>query len=144
MSKEINLDIRITSFKDKSIRFDIMKIMYDNGWSFTDNGKFTYLPIGDDDYCWESNNLSDDEIFTFLKEKSKLDEVLGVSITWRDTNIGGQILFFTDFQISFSINNNIKYTELGFIDVNWYLEKILPILNNNNIFYENLLYQELI
>ncbi|WP_301005485.1 hypothetical protein [Neisseria polysaccharea] len=78
------------------------------GWSFLDDRNFVYLPLDDEDYDWNSASMSEKEILDFLRIKSNLDEAIGFSITWADTNIGGQVLFFPNFEFSFSITINIK------------------------------------
>lgn len=140
MSRDINLDIGLIDLQNGINRFDIINILYTNGWSFSDNGRFLYLPLEDnDEWGWESKEISaleQNNLFKILKEKSLSNEVLGVSMTWKNTNIGGQFLIFPDFQLSFCINNNIQFTQYGFVDINWYLEKILPIFNLNSIKYD--------
>ena len=77
-----------------------------------------------------------------LKRCIFLDEVIGFSITWADTNIGGQVLFFPNFEFSFSITINIKNFDKDIVDDNWYLIKLLPIFDKNGILYNSIRYQE--
>ncbi|CBN87049.1 hypothetical protein NLA_8150 [Neisseria lactamica 020-06] len=86
--------------------------------------------------------MSEKEILDFLRIKSNLDEVIGFPITWADTNIGGQVLFFPNFEFSFSITINIKNFDKNIVDVNWYLIKLLPIFDKNGILYNSIRYQE--
>lgn len=58
-----------------------------------DHGHATFLPIGDDDnYGWQHVSISKEELLKILSTKEKQRELLGVGMTWKDTNIGGTFL----------------------------------------------------
>lgn len=141
MSKDISLDIDL-SVNNTISRYEIITLFFNSNWSFLDDGKFTYLPLGDEDWDWVSSSMPEEEILHLLKEKSKTDEIIGFSLTWENTNIGGQILFFPNFKLSFCINNNIKMITNDIVDVNWYLTRLLTIFNEKNILYSSIAYQE--
>ncbi|MDO4230468.1 MAG: hypothetical protein Q4C98_11690 [Capnocytophaga sp.] len=66
-----------------------------NGWSLLGCGGKSYLPIGDiDDFDWQySKSITDDEIMDICTIKFKNKEIIGLGLTWLDTNIGGNFLF---------------------------------------------------
>lgn len=86
--------------------------------------------------------MSEQEIFDFLKIKSNSDEVIGFVMTWSDTNIGGNVLFFPNFEFLFSININIKEIYNKIVDINWYLIKLLPVFDKNGVLYNSIVYNE--
>ena len=86
--------------------------------------------------------MSEQEIFDFLKIKSNSDEVIGFVMTWSDTNIGGNVLFFPNFEFLFSININIKEIDNKIVDINWYLIKLLPVFDKNGVLYNSIVYNE--
>ena len=86
--------------------------------------------------------MSEQEIFDFLKIKSNSDEVIGFVMTWSDTNIGGDVLFFPNFEFLFSININIKEIYNKIVDINWYLIKLLPVFDKNGVLYNSIVYNE--
>ena len=141
MSKDISLNIDL-SVNNKMSRYEIIICFFYSNWSFFDHGKFTYLPVGDEDWDWVTSSMPDEEILHLLQEKSQTNEIIGFSLTWEDTNIGGQILFFPNFKLSFCINNNIQIIKNNIVDVNWYLTKLLTVLDEKNIQYTSITYQE--
>ena len=86
--------------------------------------------------------MSEQEIFDFLKIKSNSDEVIGFVMTWSDTNIGGNVLFFPNFEFLFSININIKEIYNKIVDINWYLIKLLSVFDKNGVLYNSIVYNE--
>lgn len=125
----------------------IINIFLDNGWTFNDNGFMSYLPIGDnDDFNWQSKNIDKDYLLKILAEKEQKKELIGVVITWKDTEIGGQLLIWDkgDISISLTLNRKLIDTEKSdrITDVNWYLKRILPIFPMNNLEIESFSYEE--
>ena len=142
MSRDIGLSIDLSMNNKKISRYEILKYLWEDGWRFLDNGQFTYLLLGNDDWDWNSASMSEQEIFDFLKIKSNSDEVIGFVMTWSDTNIGGDVLFFPNFEFLFSININIKEIYNKIVDINWYLIKLLPVFDKNGVLYNSIVYNE--
>ena len=142
MSRDIGLSIDLSMNNKKISRYEILKYLWEDGWRFLDNGQFTYLLVGNDDWDWNSASMSEQEIFDFLKIKSNSDEVIGFVMTWSDTNIGGNVLFFPNFEFLFSININIKEIYNKIVDINWYLIKLLPVFDKNGVLYNSIIYNE--
>ena len=63
-------------------------------------------------------------------------------MTWSDTNIGGNVLFFPNFEFLFSININIKEIYNKIVDINWYLIKLLSVFDKNGVLYNSIVYNE--
>lgn len=114
----------------------LINILISNGWSLLDCGRKSYLPIGDiDDFDWQySNSISDEEVIKICAIKFKNKEIIGLGLTWLDTNIGGDFLFYPEGGLSFLLNvERIENSSTALTDFNWYLEKIVPVLLKNDI-----------
>jgi hypothetical protein len=113
------------------------------GWSFNYDGAVFYLPIGDNDaFDWQRDEISDDALFDSLKEKEKNGELIGVTLIWKNTGIGGEFLFRLDGSMSIILSINRKKVEQGFTDINWYLSRIIPALTAGNINIESFEFSE--
>ena len=80
-----------------------------DGWSVKDHGHISYLPLGDQDaFNWQHIAIAAwPKIVEILKQKEKSRELIGLVMTWKDANIGGEFLFFPDGQllaVSWSVN----------------------------------------
>lgn len=95
-------------------------------WSLeNEEGKMTYLPIGDDDcYGWSSCAISRDIFASIIYKKFLADEIIGFEFTQKPNYVGGEILIFQDRKISLNLSINRKITKQGFTDINWYLNEI--------------------
>ncbi len=139
MSVSASIDVKFVTSEDKgSSIVDIVKGLIKNGWTLNDNGKVSYLPVGDDgDYNWVSENINIDELINILDEKERQNESIGVSLTWGDTNIGGTLLLWDKKSLSFNLSINRKIinqdSSMGITDVNWYLEKLISGLINERL-----------
>ncbi|MBE7682941.1 hypothetical protein [Paenibacillus sp. P13VS] len=110
----------------------ILQKLEEFGWSYSDHGKVTFLPIGDvDDFDWQHECIPLEELFKILAEKDKQKELIGVVMTWRDTNIGGTFLVRENGTIIMSpdikrrILNVESYNKIT--DINWYMTKLVPV-----------------
>jgi hypothetical protein len=128
---------------------DLIKMLLVGGWTFNDCGGTSYLPIGDiDDFDWIMQaQISQNELMLLLEEKEKRKELIGVVLTWQNTNIGGSFLFYHSSEISVSLNvdrktlygiNNFKMT-----DSNWYLSRLIPIFYKNNMSIKSFAFDEI-
>jgi len=126
---------------------DIIQRMLKFGWTLNDGGVVSYLPLGDqDDYDWQRVRITIDELLPMLREKEQKNEVIGVGMTWKDTDIGGEFLFrgSGEISISLSINRKTLRDTMGGVvmDLSWYLTKLLPILSQGDLIVESFSYQE--
>lgn len=118
------------------------------GWTFNDNGQVSYLPIGDkDDFNWQREDIVPEDLMMILKEKEKCGEPIGVAMTWKNTDIGGEFLLMNNGEILISLSINRKLLNTGIVnvkntDVNWYLTRLLPVFNQEDLKVESFSYQE--
>ncbi|WP_017692552.1 hypothetical protein [Paenibacillus sp. PAMC 26794] len=106
------------------------------GWSYNDHGHATFLPIGDDDdYSWQHVSIPKEELFKILSTKEKQRELIGVGMTWKDTNIGDTFLMSPD--INRKVVEVESYSNIN--DINWYMTKLIPVFGP---LFESISYQE--
>lgn len=129
----------------KSIsRMILLQQLIDFGWSYQDNGKVTYLPIGDeDDFDWQSECITIERLLEILSEKDTRGELIGVALTWENSNIGGNFLLRKNGAITVSLNINRRVINTvssnTFTYINWYMSKLVPVINQ---FLETISYEE--
>jgi hypothetical protein len=132
MSHAAGINITISS-SAKSI-LELIEVLLNNGWSVKDHGHISYLPLGDEDtFNWQHVALATwPKIIETLKQKEKNRELIGLAMTWKETNIGGEFLFFPDRQrlaVSWSVNRKALKHCANFTDHSWYLTRMLtPLL----------------
>lgn len=107
----------------------------------------SYLPLGDDDdFDWQRDNITVDSLLKVLREKEQKGELVGIVMTWKDTNIGGEFLLRNDGRIFVNLSMNLKLIESGMkiqiTDLNWYLIKLLPAFSQDDLQVESFLYEE--
>ncbi len=148
MSTDASIDITLTRTDKKNISaMTIIKKLLTHSWTLNDYGKVSYLPIGDNEnYSWEQNDIDVKSILKILEEKERLGEVIGINMTWKETNIGGSFLLWNDgtLSINLNINRQIISNDYGYqiTDVNWYLTRLLPALNQDGMVIEYFEYSE--
>ncbi len=131
MSISASIDVKLASQKSNVESVIIIKKLIDFGWSYCNSGKIMYLPLGDnDDYDWRIiDEIDEVDLFNVLDQKRNMGETIGIMMTWKNTGVGGDFLFWTDGSISINLTINRKTIESNGIeitDINWYLQKILP------------------
>jgi hypothetical protein len=137
MSVDASIRISLVGSKTKSIpALDIIDVLEHAGWSLAHDGYTSYLPLGDiDDFDWQSEQNMDQQKFrNIISSKELANELIAVILTWQTSDIGFVFLYHQNKSISISItierqkitlNDNYAIT-----DFQWYLEKILPPLND--------------
>ncbi len=141
-SRSININL-----KEELSSVEILKKLLEYGWTFKDCGKTTYLPIGDsEDFGWISENINKESLFKIIIEKENKKEVVGVVLTWENTEVGGSLLFWDMKSFSLNIRTNPKFVDnlegVDITDVSWYLENLLLPLNKNGNLVESFTYEE--
>jgi len=148
MSIAASIDVKLVKYSSRCVvQKEIVQILLDYGWSLNDNGKMTYLPVGDNGaFSWVSEDISTNFFMETLQKKEKLGENIGVNLTWKNTNVGGSFLFFDDNVLSVTLTINrkifIRKNNLEVTDVNWYLERLLPPLNAEDLRIGHFAYEE--
>ncbi len=125
------------SIEIEFVGIDIIKTiqsLLNNGWTFDDNGHKSYLPIGDnDEWDWSWDLLTNEQLLNILKKKLELGEVIGVGITWSDTERGGELIFENDKSLILNLSNNRLVGESSITDFDWYLRKIINVFDQDKI-----------
>ena len=127
MSTLVTLDFQTNNPKNLS-RPSIVKSLLTAGWSFDYEGAAFLLPLGGDEYDWTRQEIDEKELFFHLERKVKSGEVIGLTLTWKQTMIGGEFLLKTDDSISMNLSINLRMTSSKIVDINWYLERLVPVL----------------
>ena len=122
MSQTHWIELKLVNFVEA---LEIVSILINHGWSLTDKGMTTFLPVEDqNNFQWETREMSLSELKELFEKKIKLGETIGLEINWKDSQIGGELLIKENNQILFSISKNrrtISYSpEFSFVDLNWY------------------------
>ena len=135
MSHSVHIDIGIIG---KLFPLEVISALLENGWTYNDHGHISFLPIGDNgNFNWQWEELEKwAEVLEKLHQKQELQETVGLAITWLDTLIGGNLLFFRDCDyFSFSICINIQTLKncSRFTDFSWYLAKIITPLEEKRL-----------
>lgn len=136
MSISASIDIQLSN--ERITPIDIVSILINNGWTINDNGEKVFLPLNDDGmYDWHSErDITDNEVINILKLKDKAKESLGISLTWLDTNIGGEFVINHDLLITITLSNNRQVNGYSVTDFDWYLSKLVPLFQKENIYIE--------
>ena len=127
MSVTASLDIELE--KNVSPR-TLICLFSEIGWDYIDKrGEVFYLPLGDQDYDWQSEKISRAVFNNVVEKKTKNCETIGVSLFWKDSEIGVTLLIFQEksFTVMISINRKtLSENSSSFsTDVNWYLQEIV-------------------
>jgi hypothetical protein len=133
MAKSGTIKFTINDNKNSICSLDLIKGLLSNGWNLNYNGMVSYLPLGDEDFNWCSDKLDEkDKIFHIIQDKIQNQELIGIILTWKNTGIGVDTLFYPSLSIlSFGMYINRKcINHVDVTDFTWYLEKMIPTLLN--------------
>ncbi|WP_091018219.1 hypothetical protein [Paenibacillus amylolyticus] len=141
MSVSISIEI---SLSKQISRMTILRKLVDFGWSYNDQGKVTYLPIGDDnEFNWQRKSIPLEELLKILVIKDNQRELIGVAMTWKETDVGGTFLIEENGTILMSPDINRKVLDVEsynkITDVNWYVTKLIPVFGQ---LFESISYNE--
>lgn len=151
MSVSASIDIQfVQKENDRMSSIAVLQKLIQFGWTFNDYGLVSYLPIGDnDDYDWQREDISIDSIMNIISVKEQNRENIGVVLTWKDTDIGGQFLLWNDGNLSINLTINLKRLEgidesknIKITDVNWYFTRLIPAFKGKELSVESCRYQE--
>jgi hypothetical protein len=140
MSHAAGINITLSS-STKSI-LELIEVLLNNGWSVKDHDRISYIPLGDEDaFNWQHMAIAAwPKIVEVLKQKEENRELIGLVMTWKDANRGGEFLFFPDGQllaVSWSVNRKVLTHCADFTDHSWYLTRILAPLLKEGIVIES-------
>lgn len=149
MSMQASIEIEFSNLPQDCENTDLIKILLGGGWTLNDNGGISYLPEGDnDDFDWIlRSKISQNELMKILEEKERKKELIGVVLTWQNTNTGGSFLFYPSHEVSVSLIVNRKIlhgiNNFKMTDSNWYLSRLIPIFYENNIPIKSFIFDEM-
>lgn len=148
MSVDASIDIKLARKDNKKIlAVDLIESLIKGKWRVYNNKKIGYIPLGDkDDFDWQYDELEIDEFKKIVIEKEKAKETIAVTMFWKNTDIGVHLMIFSQFEISFSLCYNkkiLKTIKSGRVtDVNWYIERIIRVLEEQGYLIEILQYSQ--
>ena len=131
MAKSGDLKLIINHNNNSINAFDLLEKFMSSGWTLNYYGKISYLPLGDTDFDWHYASMDEKyKIIDILKNKINNQELVGIVITWNDTNIGINALFYPFLdKLIFNIDINRKtISSLDITDFTWYIEKLIPVI----------------
>ena len=139
MAIRTSIEINFSTFYQDNVISQLIQMLLDRGWSFDNPDKTTYLPLGHNNISnWAtSTNISYNELMEIFAEKDYKKEPVGIVLTWRNTNIGGNFIFQSNEKLSIHLTLNRKIMSelinVEITDSNWYFTRLLPIFYENNI-----------
>ncbi len=138
MSKLAYIEIEFYQYN----QLDFLELMVEYGWNFDYCGFKNYFPLGNDhDGVLKNKKISNSKLMDIIQTKVTLNEVVGVSMIWRHTNIGADFFLKND-SVSVTLST-LCINSSGLMDVNWYLDKIIyPTINSEKISIEHFKYFE--
>lgn len=148
MSLDTSINIKLVRKGDKKIDSIILiKDLISGGWNIINHNSISYLPIGDNgDYDWQENDITLYDFLNIVRTKEENSEAIGVMAMWKDSEIGGSFLIYSNLEITFSICINRKKIKLGnneeMTDINWYIERLIILLKSKNYIVESFSYEE--
>lgn len=105
MPSSASIDIELFLSAENIRVVDIINKFISYGWALNDNGQMSYLPLGDEDnFNWIRAELNKESLMNILVQKETQKEIIGIVMTWKDTGIGGEFLFWADGDISINLN----------------------------------------
>lgn len=137
----VDASIKIHLSRVDNMHSETMKIiqaLLNSGWTLGRNGHLFYLPLGDrGSYDWQTKLMNTEEFSVLVKSKETLGETVGIEMIWKTTGIGASFLFWPkDIYETFTMNLDAERplimlnANYAITDFQWYLEKLLPPLND--------------
>lgn len=114
----------------------LIDLLCDGGWTvYNQKNNIEYLPVGDDDdFDWQEDNITYEELRNIVEMKQQRNELVGVVLFYEGTSHGIDILL-KDLQnviISIDVNRNrIGEERDSLTNFEWYFSKLIMILNKD-------------
>lgn len=149
MSIDALIKVKLAYYNGKLSSIKIIQMLLDGGWTFNDYGASSYLPLGEKEgFGWIiQEDITHDSLMKILEKKELEGEVVGIIMTWQDTNVGGSFLFRSNNELSINLSVNRKTivndSMFEITDINWYLFKLLSTFKED-VFVEFFSYEEVI
>lgn len=121
---EALMTLNCSKYSDNIV--DVLKLFQQIGWGiYNRQGKIEYLPIGDDEYDWQCEDISDTKLYDVISNKIAKKEQIGVNLFYNNGDEGISLIAYTTDQIMLSIATNRKIVKENYTDMIWYLENII-------------------
>lgn len=151
MSVSYNLKISVSSKSLTSLStVSIIRAFLEKGWSlYSEDDKIIYTTVGDDDdFDFLAESIGVDEYFEIVNQKERKKENIAVALFYPEECVRYRIdLIFTpghDIIVSpDDMTKKILLPDYNILDVNWYICKILPSFNKNDILVEGITYTQM-
>lgn len=110
MAIKASIKIGFSTFYEDQVIIRLIQMLLDGGWTFNNDGKVSYLPMGHNDISgWITDaDVSHDELMEIIAEKDYQKEPVGILLTWHNTNIGGTFIFHSNEKLSIDLILNRK------------------------------------
>lgn len=131
MAREAILEINISRYSERII--DVINLLNEFGWKYYDTEKnIEYLPFGDDDdFDWQKNFLSENQLQELINNKQDNYERVGIVLYYENSKEGITLLAKNTKEIIIDLNINRKTVENNresITDVIWYFNNIIQRL----------------
>lgn len=112
---------------------NILNTLKNFGWTLNIQGFINILPINDNGlFNWTRLKIDEENLAEeIINQKQTLGELVGFSLVWKDTGIGGDFLL-QNGKIIFlaTIHRQLLYDGGYFTDISWYLSKLIPPISS--------------
>lgn len=133
-----------------------ISVLVKNGWSLGRDGYVTYAPLGcnNDPFEIVEREISENTLMAELHEKENHQELINVTMFWGNTNIDIHLLLWDEISaqqnkintpIVLNIGGRVKFLANDtheITDVNWYLARVLPAFEKDDMYVEYFAYEE--
>lgn len=129
MAIEAMIEINFARFSLKIT--DVINVFEKVGWKYINaDNKVEYLPIGDDDdYDWQEEYMSKEELKTLIDLKQKNGEKIGINLFYNDGTEGITLLADDTRQVLLGLSINRRtLSDSEYTDMGWYIERMLQKL----------------
>lgn len=150
MSMTYNFRISIAKKENMNLQStNIIDCFLNAGWSlYSEKNEIIYTDIGDnDDFNFAAKTINKNEYFDIVNQKEKNHEIIAVALFYLEEcyRCRIDIMITPEFDILISPDDMTKkmlLPSLNILDMNWYLCKIIPCLNNKDMMVEGVSYTQ--
>lgn len=134
MAREAFIELNCCRYSEKIV--DVIMLFKEIGWKYYDlEGKIEYLPLGDiDDFEWQKNYLSEQEIQKIISNKQDNLEQVGINLYYQNSELGVTFLAKNTKEIIIDLCINRKLidsTHEAITDISWYFVNIIQMLKES-------------
>lgn len=142
MAREAFFTMDLSLYTDSLTK--LISAFEQTGWLISDAGA-EHLPLhDDDDFDWQQDKLTEEELFSLIEEKQKCGELCGLILYHQETGRGIHLLARTTAEVMVSIDIYRKTICGDFTDISWYIENLAAKLEAIGCTVFSLEYHEVI